>query len=185
MYAKSFTLTLLGTDTFYTPTLKNQKKTVLKQGDHLSEYFPKGETLSIVSSLIKTENLSSELSSAIPYRADSVAVVNGPSTEGKNVGEKIGIGLGLALNAIVRGHTELNEIAHSRGGVEALLIAHELNAIKEIMATNVTFDQLVEQLRLQQTIRHKSLPFNNTPDIIESLLQQLPQTKDAKNQWLA
>lgn len=181
--SKSFTLTMLGTDTFYTPTLKNKKKVPLQAGEKIQEYYPKGETLSLVSTLIKTERPLINNKQLVPYQSVDVAVVNGPKTEGTDVGEKIGIGLGLALNAIVRGQTELNDIAHSRGGVESILIAHELNAIKDTINSCENFEQLIKELTQQQANRKKGLPYNNTPDIIKSLLTQLPQSATDKQLW--
>ncbi len=181
--SKSFTLTMLGTDTVYTPALKNKKKAPVKVGDKLQEYYPKGETLSLVSMLIKTDNLVTDHKQLVPYQSSEVAVVNGPKTEGTNVGEKIGIGLGIALNALVRGQTELNDIAHSRGGVESILIAHEINAIKDAINSCENFEQLIKELTRQQTERQKGKPSNNTPDIIKSLLTQLPKDRESQELW--
>ncbi|HHT0593679.1 TPA: hypothetical protein ACTXXA_000212 [Legionella anisa] len=180
-----FTLTMLGTDTIYTPSLKSKKKTKpLKKGDIVQEYYPKGESLSIVSTLIKTkENPVINQKQLAPYQSSEVVVVNGPKTDGADVGEKIGIGLGIALNALVRGQTELNDIAHSRGGVESILIAHELDAIKKAMSSCENFEQLIKELTQQQTTRKNSKPFNNTPDIINSLLTQLPKDKQDRERW--
>ncbi|WP_058478189.1 hypothetical protein [Legionella steigerwaltii] len=180
--SKSFTLTMLGTDTVYTPTLKAIKNKDKKPPLKIEDY-PKGETLSLVSTLIKTENPVINHKQPVPYQSSDVAVVNGPKTDGTNVGDKIGIGLGIALNAIVRGQTELNDIAHSRGGVESILIAHELNAIKDSINSCENFEQLIQELTKQQTNRKNSKPFNNTPDIIKPLLTQLPQSTPEKQQW--
>ncbi|VEB35002.1 hypothetical protein [Legionella cherrii] len=181
--SKSFTLTMLGTGTVYTPTLKNKKKVPVKAGDKLQEYYPKGETLSLVSMLVKTDNPVIDHKQLVPYQSLDIAVVNGPKNDGTNVGEKIGLGLGIALNALVRGQTELNDIAHSRGGVESILIAHEINAIKEAMTFCEDFEQLIKELTRQQAERQKGKPTNNTPDIIKSLLTQLPQSTAEKDQW--
>lgn len=174
---------MLGTGTVYTPTLKNKKKVPVKAGDKLQEYYPKGETLSLVSMLVNTNNPVADQNPLVPYHSPDIAVVNGPKNEGTDVGEKIGIGLGIALNALVRGQTELNEIAHSRGGVESILIAHEINAIKEAIPLCEDFEHLIKELTRQQTERHKGKPTNNTPDIIKSLLTQLPQSTAEREQW--
>ncbi|KTD39907.1 hypothetical protein [Legionella parisiensis] len=180
-----FTLTMLGTDTVYTPSLKSKKKPKpLKKGDIVQEYYPKGETLSIVSTLIKTEETPLiNRKQLAPYQSSEVVVVNGPKTDGSDVGEKIGIGLGIALNALVRGQTKLNDIAHSRGGVESILIAHELDAIKKAIQSCENFEQLIKGLTQQQTARKSGKPFNNTPDIIKSLLTQLPTDKQDQERW--
>ncbi|KTD74568.1 hypothetical protein [Legionella tucsonensis] len=180
-----FTLTMLGTDTVYTPTLKSKKKAKpLKKGDIVQEYYPKGESLSIVSTLIKTkENPVINHKQPAPYQSSEATVVNGPKTDGTDVGEKIGIGLGIALNALVRGQTDLNDIAHSRGGVESVLIAHELDAIKKAINSCENFEQLIKELTQQQTARKNGKPFNNTPDIIKPLLTQLPKDKQDQERW--
>ncbi|MGM9452720.1 hypothetical protein ACTAZI_05210 [Legionella bozemanae] len=180
-----FTLTMLGTDTVYTPTLKSKKKPKpLKKGDTVQEYYPKGETLSIVSTLIKTEeNPLINHKQLAPFQSAEVAVVNGPKTDGSDVGEKIGIGLGIALNALVRGQTKLNDIAHSRGGVESILIAHELDAIKKAINSCENFEQLIKELTQQQAARKNGKPFNNTTDIIKPLLTQLPKEKQDQERW--
>lgn len=179
--AKSFTLTMLGTDTVYNPKLKDKKKEVhVKQGDKVVVDYPKGETLSIISTLIQASEPRIELANPSPYQSVEVAVVNGPETKGSDVGEKIGIGLGTALNAIVRGQTEINIIAHSRGAVESILIAHEMDAVKKIIGTCENFDQLIKHISLQQTERQKIKTLNNTPDIIKALTAQLPKNEKEK-----
>ncbi|PWY56875.1 hypothetical protein DGG96_03915 [Legionella qingyii] len=180
--SKSFTLTMLGTGTIYTPTLKDKKKAPVKLGDTVMEYYPKGETLSIVSTLIKTDDPVIDHKQLVPYQSLKVRVVNGPKNDGTNVGEKIGIGLGIALNALVRGQTELNEIGHSRGGVESILIAHEINAIKEAINSCQNFEQLIKELVRQQAERQKEKRYN-TPDIIKPLFTQLPKDNVAQEQW--
>lgn len=183
-----FTLTLLGTLTDFTPQLKDAAKlTPHTKGAKVKEY-PKGETLSLVSTLIKTVvapiTTKVDLKNSYPFQADEITVVNGPKTDGSNVGEKIAQGLAALLKAIARGQKRLNMIAHSRGAVEAILITHELEAIQIISAGCATFEEVVKQLTEQQTKRHKSKPTNNTPDIIEPLKAQMNLIpKEQQEQW--
>ncbi|STY28713.1 Uncharacterised protein [Legionella wadsworthii] len=183
-----FTLTMLGTLTAFTPQLKQIPKSApYNKGTYVKDY-PKGETLSIVSSLIKTKNpaqtIKVDAKNPYPYVADEITVVNGPTTEGSNVGEKIGQGLAAVLKAIARGQVPINIIAHSRGAVESILIAHELEAIQKMIAECASFDEVLKQLAEQQTKRYKGTPANNTPDIIESLKSQINSIpKEKQGEW--
>ncbi len=184
---KPFTLTLLGTLTEFTPQIKEiAKSPPYTKGARVKEY-PKGETLSIVSSLIKTTTATkaTKIDVKNPYslQSDEVTVINGPKTDASNVGEKIALGLTALLKAIVRGQTRINIIAHSRGAVEAILIAHELETLQNIITACTTFEEVLKQLAEQQTKRYKA-KLNNTPDIIEPLKAQINLIpKEAQEQW--
>ena len=174
---KPFTLTMLGTMTDFTPELKQTPKPApYTKGLKVKDY-PKGETLSVVSSLIKTDlpakTTKADAKNPYPYQDDEITVINGPKTDGSNVGEKIAFGLVAILKAIVRGQIIINIIAHSRGAVESILIAHELETIQNTITLCSTFEEVVKQLAEQQTKRHKGTPTNNTPDIIEPLKSQV------------
>lgn len=183
-----FVLTMLGTDTVFTPELKKGKKKPVKKGDTVFGY-PKGETLSIVSSLVQTtEPAQTDNKKGVlyPYQAKEVVVVNGPNTEATNVGDKIALGVAASLKAIAQGQVDINIIAHSRGSVESILIAHELEAIQNMIGTCSSIDEVLKQLTTQQTERHKGKGehYNNTPDIIKVLktqLQLIPQ--DQQEAW--
>ncbi|KTD67619.1 hypothetical protein Lsan_0278 [Legionella santicrucis] len=185
---QSFTLTMLGTLTDFFPDLKKTPKpTPYTKGAKVKDY-PKGETLSVVSALIKTNTPAKttkvDAKNPYPFQADEITVINGPKTDGANVGEKIALGLAATLHAISRGQTQINIIAHSRGAVESILIAHELEAIQKIIDTCATLDEVLKQLTEQQTKRRKGTPTNNTPDIIEPLKAQINLIpKDEQVQW--
>ena len=184
-----FTLTMLGTLTDFTPELKQTAKpTPYTKGAKIKDY-PKGETLSVVSSLIKTNipAKTTKVDTKNPYsfQADEITVLSGPKTDGSNIGEKIALGLAAILKAITRGQTRINIIAHSRGAVESILIAHELETIQTSIAACITFEEILKPLAEQQTKRHKGSPKNNTPDIIESLKSQINLIpKEEQEQWL-
>jgi hypothetical protein len=185
---KPFTIAIAGTLTDYTPDLKKIPKPVpYTKGAKVKDY-PKGETLSIVASLIKTNAPANtkEVDTKNPYplETDEITVINGPNTDGSNVGEKIGQGLAAILKAIARGQTTSNIIAHSRGAVESILIAHELESIQKIITTCGTFEEVLKQLTEQQIKRQKGTPKNNTPDIIEPLKSQINLIpKEEQEQW--
>ncbi|USQ14063.1 hypothetical protein J2N86_01635 [Legionella lytica] len=177
--AKPFLLTMLGTDTKLSPTTKKIKKErVLQKGEVVSDY-PKGESLSLVSMQVQVEGKAEITQGPIPYKTDEVTVVNGPTTSGANVGEKIGFGVAEILLAIARGQLPVNIIAHSRGAVESTLIMHEVQAIQNMIAACNSIDEVIAELFRQQTERHNAKkPINNTPDIIAHLkaqLQLIPQ----------
>ncbi|KTD11740.1 hypothetical protein Lgra_1198 [Legionella gratiana] len=183
-----FTLTILGTLTDFFPDLKKTPKpTPYTKGAKVKDY-PKGESLSVVSSLIKTNTPAKttkvDAKNPYPFQSDEITVINGPKTDGANVGEKIALGLAALLKAVSREQTQINIIAHSRGAVESILIAHELEAIQKISATCTTFDEVLKQLAEQQTKRHKGTPTNNTPDIIEPLKSQMNLIpKEEQESW--
>lgn len=179
-----FTLTMLGTDTVYTPTLKKTPKAARTKGTRVKDY-PKGETLSVISSLIQIET-PEVANKDYAYQANEVVVINGPETYGTDVGKKIALGLAAALKAIARGQITINIIAHSRGAVESILIAHELQAIQGLVASCDSVQQLIKKLAEQQAQRHKGTPKNNTPDIIALLDTQINLIpKDSQAQWFS
>ncbi len=183
MSTTAFTLTMLGTDTVYTPDLKSKRGAHAKKDDVVIEDYPKGETLSVISSLVKITT-APQPEANYPYQAKEIAVVNGPNTNASNVGEKIALGLAAALKAIAQGQKPINIIAHSRGAVESILIAHELEAIQKMISNCVTIDEVIHHLSEQQNQRWaKGKYVNNTPNIIPTLTSQLqkipPEEKEA------
>ncbi|WP_028389667.1 hypothetical protein [Legionella fairfieldensis] len=115
----AFTLTLLGTDTQYTPDPKSE------------DHYDRGETLSFVSRLIAGNDLEVEIDPVHLYR-DTQCLIDGPKTLGSEVGDRIARGVLAILKAVGRGETQINMMAHSRGAVEAILVAHELERIQKI-----------------------------------------------------
>ena len=150
----AFTLTLLGTDTSFKPN------------DYIAE-TPSSETLSFISSRIDSTNDHAQIrdigtddddddayvidanpeASAIKgmapaYALDDVVVINGPDTAGSIVYDKISEGLCALLDAIARGESVLNIIGHSRGAVESILVAHELERIQTSLRENPGIDSV-------------------------------------------
>lgn len=115
-----FTLTMLGTDTLFTP--EGQKFPVVD--------YPRGETLSIVSTLITGDAVRNDKAIS-SYVSNQVEVIIGPTTTGTEVADRIIRGVLAVLKAIARGETTINIMAHSRGAVEAILVAHEINNIQK------------------------------------------------------
>lgn len=109
MPSNSYTLICLGTSTIYMP--------------QASVDYPRGETFSALAAL-----LAGDASPALPD-TDSVKLIEGPDPLGQQVGEKIADGVLSILKAIKAGKRDINIMGHSRGGIEALLIAWELEQI--------------------------------------------------------
>lgn len=117
----AFTLTLLGTGTQFSP-------------GPMPNAYDKAETLSYVSTLIQGDAPYLDPKSEVKYKTNNVAVVDGPTTFGPEVGDRIAHGVFSILKAISRGETDINIIAHSRGAVEAILVAHEIERIQTLMS---------------------------------------------------
>ena len=115
----TFTLTLLGTDTAYSP-------------GHVDRAYDKAETLSYVSTMIHGDQLKQD--DVTQFRNTNVAVINGPTTLGQEVGDRIARGVQAILEAMSRGEENISIIAHSRGAVEAILVAHELERIQTLLS---------------------------------------------------
>jgi|GEM_PF-5135607 len=117
----AFLVGLLGTDTELTFFNKNKP----------NKYYPKGETLSFIAGLVYSERPPAEVAKDVPYQTEKVTVVNGPTTMGTEVGERINKGVFSILEAMSRGEDTFNIIAHSRGAVESILVAHEVERIQK------------------------------------------------------
>ena len=126
-------LFLLGTDTKFTP-----RPTMFPIRD-----YERGETLSYVAQamalLLNEEGASNLLeptpiANALSYDSPSVDVLNGPTTRGTEVGNRIAQGVFLALRAAASGKKTLQISGHSRGAVETILVMHELDRIKKELA---------------------------------------------------
>lgn len=117
-----FTVALLGTDTNYTPTPNPDARS----------YF--GETLSIVADTIAQDAKINIDPITRAGGGDKAVVIEGPDTLGYEVGQRISRAVISILNAVMRGETNIKIIAHSRGAVEAILVAHELQRIQKLFS---------------------------------------------------
>ena len=115
--AQPYLVTLLGTHTEFTA-----KK---------DDVYTRGETLSIASCL-SAKIMNTDEKQTIGHTAlENGLVIDGPNTLGENVGEKITEALIAILEALRKGHKDISVIAHSRGAVQAILVAQELKRIKD------------------------------------------------------
>ncbi|MGC1181780.1 hypothetical protein [Legionella sp.] len=120
----AFTLTLLGTDTQFSP-------------NYVINAFDKCETLSYISTLIN-KKITMPVDDVIRFRNEDVAVIDGPTTWGLEIGDRIVRGVTAILEAVSRGEINISVIAHSRGAVQAILVAHELERIQKLLLENST-----------------------------------------------
>ena len=103
--------------------------------------YPRGETLSFIASVM---NRREKVEPNITHQAEEQAVierpqvVEGPETFGTDIGIKIRDGLLKLVAEIAKGETELNIVAHSRGAVESILIANELERLRSIVDNSET-----------------------------------------------
>lgn len=159
----AFTLILLGTDLTFSPAP--------------NEYYPKGESLSFIASLIDGKPIPPQ-EPANPVQLqlnEAVTVINGPDTLGYQVYNRIAHGVLAVLEAFARGEKNINIAGFSRGAIEAILITHELERIINALK-NPSFDidqcfqseckQTQEELRrLAQPIRAAINKIKNTEHI--------------------
>lgn len=170
----TFTLTMLGTDTEFVPN------------SDLKKNYPQGETLSIISTLIPDPQ--NEIKPIITdkevsqYKSVEAEVIKGPTTSGADVNDRIARGISAIWNAISRGQTNINLIAHSRGAVESILISHEMNLIKDFLTSpsanpNATYEDLIKFLKTKQYENWKN--HSNTPEVIAILEAQFKSDSES------
>ncbi|MCC5791682.1 MAG: hypothetical protein JJT82_03625 [Legionellaceae bacterium] len=144
----AYTLTLLGTDTQFTP-------------NQLANAYDRAETLSYLSTLIHPQS-TMQTDAVTQFRNAHVCVINGPTTLGSEVYDRISRGVAAVLEAVSRGETNVSVIAHSRGAVEAILVAHELERIQNVFnekgdaALEEVVNSSCQSTRAMMNIGHKS-----------------------------
>ena len=136
----NYFLFMLGTDTVYTPkpTYPHEltKDTVVPKEQRA---YVNGESLSymarVVADKLGENDPEINIDQPLSFSTPSVDVVNGPTTLGSEVGERIAQGVFLILKALAEGKQNIQISAHSRGAVESILIAHEIERIKTELNT--------------------------------------------------
>jgi hypothetical protein len=124
-----FALTLLGTDTSFAKVITNKAD------------YPKGETLSLANLLIEKQPAPQAESDVEHICNLTHTIIDGPTTLGSEVYQRMNLGLFRLLNAVASGQTDLQIIAHSRGACEAILVSHEFDRIKQLF-TRYTEDNI-------------------------------------------
>ena len=84
--------------------------------------------------LLATENF------AHAYHSPSVDVINGADLLGFGVGDRIAKGLMLTLGAVAQGKMELHVSGFSRGGVESIVLMHELERVRAALDKDLALE---------------------------------------------
>ncbi|MBL7480836.1 hypothetical protein [Legionella bononiensis] len=93
------------------------------------------------------------------YHSDSVDVINGADTPGYEVGDRLAKALMLALGAVAAGKTQLNISGFSRGGVESIVLTHELARVREALERDLKIENPSERRSFAAIISDsKSVP---------------------------
>ncbi|KTD55312.1 hypothetical protein [Legionella quateirensis] len=79
------------------------------------------------------------------YHSNSVDVINGADTPGYEVGDRLAKALMLALGAIAEGKTQLSISGFSRGGVESIVLTHELARVREALEKDLKIENPSER----------------------------------------
>lgn len=172
---KAYVVTMLGTCTQYTPS-KDQTRWELVDERGIKTDIPYTELLGFISEQIvdPTPNAPQQNPFADPlnryqcaqgkyspscsvarYRITdaSATVINGVDVAGMAVNHRIAMGVNEALFALYHGYDEINLIGHSRGAVECIIIAHELERIKSSLTSEITFEEF-KKIYLQSPINN-------------------------------
>lgn len=127
----TFLLTLLGTDTKYANKTEGSKVRV----ETLSFMHDAAIGEDITNNVIehKYSQISRNGATAAGVNGSlTKAIIDGPSTTGGNVYEKIGEATLAILDQIAQGQTTINIQAHSRGACEAIIVAHEIQRLIDL-----------------------------------------------------
>jgi hypothetical protein len=108
-----------------------------------------------IKGLVRAETLSFHYDMLPEDDGNSKSILDGPDTAGTNVYEKIAEGAMQLLDAIGDGANVVNISAHSRGAVEAILVANFLYQLQLACAEDANKDKnildIIKDLQLQQT----------------------------------
>lgn len=75
----------------------------------------------------------------------NATVIDGVETLGEGVNHRVAMGVNEAMRALYNGYDEINLIGHSRGAIECILIAHELQRIKGALPEHIdSFDEFLK-----------------------------------------
>ncbi|WP_298623960.1 hypothetical protein, partial [uncultured Legionella sp.] len=165
----------LGTDTLFTAKPTKNSSIVAEQKN-----YENGETLSYMAQLVANrlgeDEPEIQIDRPLSFSTPSVDVLNGPTTLGTEVGDRVAQGVFLILKAIAEGKKNIQIAAHSRGAVESILIAHELERIKAELTSskNQTIFQILSESPCSYTRKGFKDLFGeiNEQKIIRTLLAQ-------------
>ena len=115
-------------------------------------------------------------------------LIEGPNTLGTLVYQKIAEGTASLLGSILEGRTTLNIQGHSRGAIEAILVAHELDRIKQTLNEQKEQGHTSQQLlniicespesRIKKELNALLSPLLNCPGALEQLKTRFTTVDD-------
>ncbi|MGV3740508.1 MAG: hypothetical protein ACO1N3_04370 [Gammaproteobacteria bacterium] len=143
----ALTIIFNGTSDTYHPNdlsyLEANQLTGIREGSHTLSFF--ADCIATAEEQ-KTEPLLSRVSDpSILIQNNDLIVIQGPDDTGTSVHNLIVTGLMAALNALMRDEQEINFVGFSRGSVEAIHMAHELQRIKDYL-NNSSKDRSISAL---------------------------------------
>ncbi len=164
----AFLLNLLGTDTLFSP-------------GEIDQGIPVSETLSFISTCVDPATKLAGVGEAFvslpdvpaPYLRPGVIVIEGPVTSGTDVYDKMARGVYALLSAIQDGEHQLNLIGHSRGAVECIVVAHELQRIQDVLKARAEMPTKAELIDI-----FCDSPCPKTKGHLETLLHPLKERED-------
>lgn len=153
-----YVITMLGTSTNYKPSNEQKNKRMYLPGTQ-EKIIPYTELLGFMSEQINATHPiflpdeHEERFTKVRYRLNpGTTVINGPDVKGNFVNHRIAMGVHEALRALYHGYDEINLIAHSRGAVESILIAHEIQRIQQAINDENFKNEDFKKIYLQSPI---------------------------------
>ena len=136
-------LVFLGTATEFSPL-----PDAVTEGLIAPAGYDYGESLSILTVLLSTGRLplNKDTDTVEPISQPQIHLIHGPDNLGTEVGDRIARGIYRVLDSVLNNDTtRFNILAHSRGAVEAVLLAHEIERIQLLCRQEtVDFSQITE-----------------------------------------
>lgn len=117
----------------------------------------------------------------------STKLIEGPDTSGSLVFSKVAEGTASLLGSILEGRTVLNIQGHSRGAIESILVAHELNRIKTALsraddgtdaATLLSYICDSPDDKIKQMLTRLLSPMAQHPQLISELQKRFKLTEE-------
>ncbi|RAP37006.1 hypothetical protein B1207_06135 [Legionella quinlivanii] len=130
----TFLVTYLGTDTEHT--------------QDTNTFYPRGESLSgaanAVAGTLRDKLVSDKVEHLV---SDQQILIDGPTTLGTEVGDRIARGVLAMIDALSRGEKDFAIAAHSRGAVQGILSAHEMERIQNLFKQDPLPANLIDEIK--------------------------------------
>ncbi|MCW8451478.1 hypothetical protein [Legionella quinlivanii] len=130
----TFLVTYLGTDTEHI------------QGTN--PFYPRGESLSGAANAVASTPRDYLVSDKVEHLvSDEQILIDGPTTLGTEVGDRIARGVLAMIDAVSRGEKDFAIAAHSRGAVQGILSAHEMERIQNLFKQDPLPVDLIAEIK--------------------------------------